>query len=115
MGTLCGRVGTNAEGQARWQRKADKPGIEVPMVSSDLNVKTAWLYYVEGLTQEQIAESSSEPRQGDAHPGGMHGRRLVITTINAETTAQVVLERALEKRWGLMRQWSYRRLRTGTS
>ena len=29
---------------------------ETSLASSDLAVKTAWLYYVEGFTQEQIAE-----------------------------------------------------------
>ncbi len=84
------------------KRKADKPGIEVPMVSSDLNVKTAWLYYVEGLTQEQIAEKLGVSRVKVMRTlAACTAEGLVITTINAETTAQVVLERALEKRWGL--------------
>lgn len=84
------------------KRKVDKSGIEVPMVSSDLNVKTAWLYYVEGLTQEQIAEKLGVSRVKVMRTlAACTAEGLVITTINAETTAQVALERALEKRWGL--------------
>ncbi|KQZ30639.1 sugar-binding protein [Mesorhizobium sp. Root552] len=84
------------------KRKVDKSGIEVPMVSSDLNVKTAWLYYVEGLTQEQIAEKLGVSRVKVMRTlAACTAEGLVVTTINAETTAQVALERALEKRWGL--------------
>jgi len=47
------------------KRKAEKAGTDVPMVSSDLNVKTAWLYYVEGPPQEQIPEKpGARPVQG---------------------------------------------------
>lgn len=84
------------------KRKADKPGTDVPMVSSDLNVKTAWLYYVEGLTQEQIAEKLGVSRVKVMRTlAACTAEGVVITTINAETAAQVALERALEKRWDL--------------
>jgi DNA-binding transcriptional regulator LsrR (DeoR family) len=82
--------------------KADKPGTDVPMVSSDLNVKTAWLYYVEGLTQEQIAEKLGVSRVKVMRTlAACTAEGVVITTINAETAAQVALERALEERWDL--------------
>ena len=32
--------------------KQDTTEATLPLVSSDLAVKTAWLYYVEGFTQE---------------------------------------------------------------
>lgn len=84
------------------KRKADKPGTDVPMVSSDLNVKTAWLYYVEGLTQEQIAEKLGVSRVKVMRTlAACTAEGVVITTINAETAAQVALERALEMRWDL--------------
>ncbi|KQZ81308.1 sugar-binding protein [Mesorhizobium sp. Root157] len=74
----------------------------VPMVSSDLNVKTAWLYYVEGLTQEQIAAKLNVSRVKVMRTlAACTAEGVVVTTINAETAGQVALERALEKRWKL--------------
>jgi len=84
------------------KRKAEKAGTDGPMVSSDLNVKTAWLYYVEGLTQEQIAEKLGVSRVKVMRTlAACTAEGVVVTTINAETAAQVALERALEKRWDL--------------
>lgn len=72
------------------------------MVSSDLAVKTAWLYYVEGLTQEQIAEKLKVSRVKVMRTlAACTADGVVVTTINAQTTRQVELERALEKEWGL--------------
>lgn len=72
------------------------------MVSSDLNVKTAWLYYVEGLTQEQIADRLDVSRVKVMRTlAACVAEGLVVTTINASTTAQVELERQLEERFGL--------------
>jgi DNA-binding transcriptional regulator LsrR (DeoR family) len=71
------------------------------MVSSDIAVKTAWLYYVEGLTQEQIAEKLGVNRVKVMRTlAACTAEGIVITTINAQTARQVELERALEKRWG---------------
>lgn len=80
-----------------------KPGVpEVAMVSSDLNVKTAWLYYVEGFTQEQIAEKLNVSRVKVMRTlAACTAEGIVFTTINAATAEQVALERMLEKRWGL--------------
>jgi DNA-binding transcriptional regulator LsrR (DeoR family) len=72
------------------------------MTSSDLNVKTAWLYYVEGFTQEQIAEKLDISRVKVMRTlAACTAEGVVVTTINAATTEQVALERALEERWGL--------------
>lgn len=74
----------------------------LPLASSDLAVKTAWLYHVEGLTQQQIAEILDVSRVkvmrtlAECQEGN-----LVVTTINARTAAQIELERSLEARWGL--------------
>jgi DNA-binding transcriptional regulator LsrR (DeoR family) len=81
----------------------DKKGARpVAMVSSDIAVKTAWLYYVEGLTQEQIAEKLGVNRVKVMRTlAACTAEGIVVTTINARTARQVELERALETRWGL--------------
>ncbi|OQM77277.1 sugar-binding transcriptional regulator [Manganibacter manganicus] len=82
--------------------KVDKAGGHVPLVSSDINVKTAWLYYVEGLTQEQIAEKLGVNRVKVMRTlAACQAEGIVVTTINAQTTKQIALERELERRWGL--------------
>ncbi|RVC20088.1 sugar-binding transcriptional regulator, partial [Mesorhizobium sp. M7A.F.Ca.AU.002.02.1.1] len=74
----------------------------LPMVSSDLTVKTAWLYYVEGFTQEQIAEKLDVSRVKVMRTlASCTAEGIVVTMINAPTAGQVALERGLEKRWGL--------------
>jgi DNA-binding transcriptional regulator LsrR (DeoR family) len=80
-----------------------KPGrTSLPMVSSDLSVKTAWLYYVEGFTQEQIAEKLEVSRVKVMRTlAACTAEGIVVTTINAPTAGQVAFERALEKRWNL--------------
>ena len=53
-----------AQGVAEARERAmldKKGGRRVAMVSSDIAVKTAWLYYVEGLTQEQITIAHCRP------------------------------------------------------
>lgn len=73
-----------------------------PLISSDLNVKTAWLYYVEGLTQEQIAEKLNVSRVKVMRTlAACTAEGVVVTTINAQTARQVALERALETRFRL--------------
>jgi DNA-binding transcriptional regulator LsrR (DeoR family) len=70
--------------------------------SSDLAVKTAWLYHVEGLTQEQIAEKLGVNRMKVARTlASCIADGIVVTTITAPTARQIELERALETRWSL--------------
>ncbi len=74
----------------------------VPLSSSDLAVKTAWLYYVEGFTQEQIAEKLGVTRVKVMRTlASCIEDGIVTTTINTPTAGQIRLERELEKRWGL--------------
>ncbi|MCX8281458.1 sugar-binding transcriptional regulator [Phyllobacterium sp. 0TCS1.6C] len=75
---------------------------ELPMTSSNLKVKTAWLYYVEGLTQEQIAEKLQVSRVKVMRTlAACTSEGIVVTTINGVTAEQIALERELEKRWNL--------------
>ncbi len=84
------------------KKKRKIAGRDVPLVSSDINVKTAWLYYVEGLTQEQIAERLNVSRVKVMRTlAACTAEGVVVTTINAQAAKQVALERALEKRWSL--------------
>ena len=72
------------------------------MMSSDITVKTAWLYYVEGFTQEQIAKKLDLSRVKVMRTlAACTAEGVVVTTINTATSEQVALERALEKRWNL--------------
>ncbi|MBN9044327.1 MAG: sugar-binding transcriptional regulator [Rhizobiales bacterium] len=74
----------------------------LPLLSSDLKVKTAWLYYVEGMTQEQIADMLNVSRVKVMRTlASCISEGVVVTKINAATARQVALERALEKRWKL--------------
>ena len=71
-------------------------------VSDSLKTRIAWLYYVEGLTQDEVATKV-----------GMNRSRVIriLSTARTDGTVQirvtnrlsrcVELERALEKRWGL--------------
>lgn len=71
-------------------------------VSSDLMVKAAWLYYVEGLTQEQIAERFAVNRMKVARMlAACTEQGVIVTTITGMTAEQAELERALEQKWGL--------------
>jgi Transcriptional regulator, contains sigma factor-related N-terminal domain len=82
--------------------KQDTTEAPLPLVSSDLAVKTAWLYYVEGFTQEQIAEKLGVTRIKVMRTLAACAADGVVTTaINASTASQIRLERELEKRWGL--------------
>ncbi|MBA3448269.1 MAG: sugar-binding transcriptional regulator [Pseudaminobacter sp.] len=82
--------------------KRQSANLKAPMVSSDLNVKTAWLYYVEGFTQEQIAEKLNVSRVKVMRTlAACAAEGVAVTMINASTAGQVALERALEKRWNL--------------
>lgn len=68
----------------------------------DLRVRAAWLYYIEGLTQEQVAARLGISRikvlrlLASAREEG-----LVQIRINAKAGHQIALERKLEARFGL--------------
>jgi len=75
---------------------------ELPIVSSDIKVKTAWLYYVEGLTQEQIAEKLNVSRVKVMRTlAACTAEGVVVTMINSGTAEQIALERRLEQRFNL--------------
>jgi len=81
-------------------QQAEAPSL--PMVSSNLKIKTAWLYYVEGMTQEQIAEKLGVSRVKVMRTlAACTEEGIVVTTINRQAAAQIALERALENRWSL--------------
>ena len=71
-------------------------------VDTDAAVRAAWLYYVEGLTQEQIAQSMHVSRAkvirllASARETG-----VVRITIDAKGTPQLALERDLARAFGL--------------
>lgn len=73
-----------------------------PLTSSDMDVKIAWLYHVEGMTQEAIARELQVSRIKIVRSlAASIERNVVVTTINAVSSEQVALERQLEERWGL--------------
>jgi len=70
--------------------------------SFDMAIKIAWLYYVEKLTQEAIAKQLGISRiKVTRSLAESVANQTVITTINATSSHQIELERALEKRFGL--------------
>jgi DNA-binding transcriptional regulator LsrR (DeoR family) len=72
------------------------------LVSSDLKAKTAWLYYVESFTQEQIAKKLGISRVKVMRTlAACTAEGVVVTVVNTQTADQIALERALEKQWGL--------------
>lgn len=80
--------------------KSDK--AKQAMLSSNLKVKIAWLYYVESMTQEQIAELLQISRVKVMRTlAACTEEGIVVTTINRATANQIALERALEQRWKL--------------
>ena len=76
--------------------------VTIPDISEDMATRIAWLYYVEGLTQDEVANKV-----------GMNRSRVlrILSAARQDGTVQirvttrlsrcVELERALEKRWGL--------------
>lgn len=77
-------------------------GKNWPLRSSDLKVKIVWLYYVESMTQEQIAELLGISRVKVMRTLAVASAEgIVITRINAATAQQIELERRLEEKWGL--------------
>ncbi len=75
------------------------PG-EVPV--ADAKVRAAWLYYVEGLTQEQIAEALGLSRVKVVRMlAAARSEGLVKIRIDARSARQAGLERGLVTRFGL--------------
>lgn len=73
-----------------------------PLTSSDLDVKIAWQYHVEGMTQEAIAQELQVSRIKVVRSlAASIERNVIVTTINAASSEQIALERQLEDRWGL--------------
>lgn len=65
-------------------------------------VKIAWLYHVEKMTQEGIADHLGISRiKVTRSLAESVANQTVITTINASSTEQIEAERALEKKFGL--------------
>ncbi len=68
----------------------------------DLRVRAAWLYYIEGLTQEQVAARLGISRIKVLRLlAAAREEGLVQIRINAKAGQQVALERKLETRFGL--------------
>lgn len=73
-----------------------------PILSSDIKVKAAWLYYVEGMTQEQIAGLMDVSRVKVMRLlAECQAEGLVVTRIDQVAAQQVMLERKLEKSFRL--------------
>lgn len=75
--------------------------LRAPLISSDQKVKAAWLYHVEGLTQEQIAAQMSLSRVKVMRLlAECLAEGLVTTRINQTAAGHVALERRLERAFG---------------
>jgi DNA-binding transcriptional regulator LsrR (DeoR family) len=73
-----------------------------PRGSADLKVKAAWLYYVEGLTQEQVARHLNVSRLKVLRMlAACNDEGVVRISIAGETASQVALERSLEAEFDL--------------
>ncbi len=73
-----------------------------PHASSDLAVKIAWLYHVERMTQEAVAQHLNLSRIKVMRSlASSVAERVIVTTINARSLSQIEMERTLERRWGL--------------
>lgn len=76
--------------------------VPPPMLSSDIKVKAAWLYHVEGMTQEQIAGLMDVSRVKVMRLlAECQAEGLVVTRIDQVAANQVMLERRLEQMLGL--------------
>jgi|UPI0007852241 DNA-binding transcriptional regulator LsrR (DeoR family) len=70
--------------------------------SSDLEIKIAWMYYIEKFTQEEIAERFGLSRVKVMRIlSACAADGVVVTRINRPAGAQIRQERALEARFGL--------------
>jgi DNA-binding transcriptional regulator LsrR (DeoR family) len=80
----------------------ERPAPREPVASPDLRVRAAWLYYVEGMTQEQIARFMNISRAkvirllASARDSG-----IVRIRIEDRASEQIALERQLVAAFGL--------------
>ena len=80
----------------------ERPSAREPAASPDLRVRAAWLYYVEGMTQEQIARFMNISRAkvirllASARDNG-----IVRIRIEDRASEQIALERRLVAAFGL--------------
>ena len=80
----------------------ERPRAREPAASPDLRVRAAWLYYVEGMTQEQIARFMNISRAkvirllASARDNG-----IVRIRIEDRASEQIALERRLVAAFGL--------------
>jgi DNA-binding transcriptional regulator LsrR (DeoR family) len=73
-----------------------------PTAAPDLKVRVAWLYYVEGLTQEQIARQLDVSRMRVIRIlASARDEGIVRIRIESRSTGQVALERRLISRFSL--------------
>lgn len=83
-------------------RKLKEKAEQPTLASTDIKIKMAWLYHVEGMTQEKIASLLGVSRMKVMRSlAASAGDNIVVTTINADSAEQIALERQLEKHWGL--------------
>jgi DNA-binding transcriptional regulator LsrR (DeoR family) len=77
-------------------------GAENETLAADAKVRAAWLYYVEGLTQEQIAETLGLNRIKIIRMlAAARTEGLIKIRIDGRAAQQVALERGLIARFGL--------------
>lgn len=75
---------------------------EDPVPSSDLGVRAAWLYHIEGLTQEQIARAMKISRAKVIRLlAGARDSGVVRIRIDAKAGEQMALERQLMREFAL--------------
>jgi DNA-binding transcriptional regulator LsrR (DeoR family) len=78
------------------------PASPHPVAASDLSVRAAWLYYIEGLTQAEIARSMSLSRAKVIRLlTAARDQGTVRIRIDAKASTQLTLERELVAAYGL--------------
>jgi DNA-binding transcriptional regulator LsrR (DeoR family) len=79
-----------------------RPAAKEPPPLPDLQVRAAWLYYVEGLTQLQISRVMKTSRAKVIRLlAGARDSGIVRIRIDAKGSEQIALERALQERYKL--------------
>lgn len=79
-----------------------KPRSEIRQTNTDSKIKAAWFYYVEGKTQEQIAHYLGVSRLKVLRMlAACKEEGLVKISIESPIADQVLLEREIEKHYGL--------------
>lgn len=85
---------------ARTPERARKTRFQLDQ--NELKIQAAWLYYVEGLTQEKVAEQLGISRiKAFRLLAATREDGTVTISINAQAASAVKLQRALEKHLGL--------------